>query len=155
MVPAENYSLIASLTPIRDRSLLSGTCYFEFVPYDLPSPVQCWNEGSLYLADTGFDLFEKCFQSSHREFEYYGFVRFSDEQIGALIREFDSFLHLLATTPTRTNCFSRLHRPNAGGAWHDIPEPILAKSLYACAKEIRAFLQDHAKPQGCLWVLGL
>ena len=63
------------MTPIaliHNLSDLKGTCYFEFLPGGYKG--QCWNEGSVFLAELTFSLIEPIIKRHEQEFDHYLFV---------------------------------------------------------------------------------
>lgn len=57
---------------IRHTRELSGTCYFELLPG--PYCGKCWNEGSVFLSEGAFGLFEPVIASHEPRFDHYSFV---------------------------------------------------------------------------------
>ena len=57
---------------IRNTAELSGTCYFEFLPGEYRN--QCWNEGSVFLAEDVFGLVEPIIAHHEQAFNHYTFV---------------------------------------------------------------------------------
>ncbi len=57
---------------IRDTAELSGTCYFEFLPG--PYRDECWNEGSVFMAEDVFGLVEPIIARHEPRFDHYSFV---------------------------------------------------------------------------------
>jgi hypothetical protein len=57
---------------ICDRTELHGTCYFELLPGDYKG--QCWNEGSIFVAEEVFGLVEPIIERHEPRFDHYSFV---------------------------------------------------------------------------------
>ena len=57
---------------IRDKDELQGTCYFEFLPGEYQD--QCWNDGSVFLAEDVFGLIEPIVARHEQRFDHHGFV---------------------------------------------------------------------------------
>jgi hypothetical protein len=57
---------------IRDKGELQGTCYFELLPGEYKG--QCWNDGSVFLAEDVFGLVVPIVTRHEPRFDYYSFV---------------------------------------------------------------------------------
>lgn len=57
---------------IRETSELQGTCYIELLPGEYKG--QCWNDGSLFLAEDVFGLVEPIIARHEPRFDHYAFV---------------------------------------------------------------------------------
>lgn len=57
---------------IRDKGELQGTGYFELLPGEYKG--QCWNGGSVFVAEEVFGLIEPVIERHERRFDHYSFV---------------------------------------------------------------------------------
>jgi hypothetical protein len=72
---------------IRDLSELHGTCYIEL----LPGPFQdkCWNQGSIFVEEGIFGLFEDIIQRHEPRFDHFAFVEIRKYAWERIIIDFD------------------------------------------------------------------
>jgi hypothetical protein len=136
---------------ITDKSRLSGTCYFEFYPSDCAASPTCWNDGSLYIADTGFDLFASAFQRAVPSFDYYSFNRFSADDLSSLGHELSAFIASLSAATVH----SQFLREYQLQLWSGVPLQSLVPDLTQAASGIAAFCSSARERHGALWVLGM
>lgn len=109
---------------IRSTAELSGTCYFEFLPG--PYRDECWNEGSVFLAEDVFGLIEPIIARHEPDFDHYSFVVIHRPTWERVLPELD---RLAATSGDRR-----------------------VKSL---AGELTTWLRDQLVEHSCVSVLGV
>lgn len=143
------------LKVLRDKKELRGTAYFEFHPKNLQSEYSSWNEGSIYLADAGFDYFCECFYKSNREFDYFAFCKYNGDEIASLIVEIDRFLSELKNDSGRKTVFSRFSGLFGKEMWDNVDEKKISEVLISTGKELIRFFKDAKSESGILWVLGM
>lgn len=68
-----------------DRSLLSGTCYFEFAPG--PYSGRCWAPGSRFIHEYTFCLFEGILEKHAQGFGHFSFVEVPRAQWELILRD--------------------------------------------------------------------
>jgi len=136
---------------ITDKSRLSGICYFEFYPNDCAANPTCWNDGSLYIADTGFDVFAPAFQRAVPSFDYYSFNRFSAGDLSRLDDELSAFIASLSSASAHSQFLHEYQLPS----WSGIPLHSLVPVLTQAASGIAAFCRIARERPGALWVLGM
>jgi hypothetical protein len=136
---------------ISDKSRLVGTCYFEFYPSDCAESPTCWNDGSLYIADTGFDLMTPVFEHAVPSFEYFDFNRFSANELSSLDRELSAFISTIQSATTH----SQFLREYQVERWGSVPLQSLTPALIDAASGIASFCRTASQRPGVLWVLGM
>jgi hypothetical protein len=146
---------------ISDRSRLVGTCYFELYPSDWAgTPTSrskgfyyptCWNDGSLYIADTGFDLIAPVFERAVASFDYNDFIRVSADELSNLEKELPAFI----TTLQSATLHSEFLREHQVERWSSIPLQSFVPALTDMASGIATFCRSARERVGVLWVLGM
>lgn len=136
---------------ITDKSRLVGTCYFEFYLSDCLANPTCWNGGSLYIADTGFDLIAPAFERAVPTFCYYDFNRFSADELRNVERELSAFMATLKAATSHGQFLSQ-HQVEH---WSGVPIESLVPDLVHAVSGISAFCRNAREQLGVLWVLGM
>lgn len=140
---------------LRDKNALDGTAYFEFHPKILKSEDSVWNEGSIYLAESGFDFFSECFHKSNREFQYSGRCKYNEEEIDLLTSEIEEFMQAIKEHSTRASLFSRHSDFTEKAMWDHIDETRTREALASTGKDLIKFLKKAKNDSGIVWVLGV
>ena len=140
---------------LRDKKDLEGTAYFEFHPRNLKSEYSSWNEGSIYLADSGFDFFCDCFYRSNREFDYFAFCKYNGEEINRLVSELEEFMRVIQVEPSRSAVFSRYSGLFGKEMWDEVSEARINEALVLTGSDLVKFFKAAKNESGILWVLGM
>lgn len=140
---------------LRDKNALDGTAYFEFHPKILKSEYSVWNDGSIYLAESGFDFFSECFHKSNREFHSSGRCKYNGEEIDLLTSEIEDFMQAIKKQPTRTSLFSGHSGFTERAVWDHINEACIREALTSTGKGLIKFFKNAKNESGILWVLGM
>jgi len=144
-----------SLSVIRDRSLLEGTCYFEFAVSDSPSQPRCWSDGSLYISDTGFDFVHAAFIRADPDFDYYSFNRFDHRGIVKVLSELAGWESEVAKSQDCGILEQTFPGSFSSDYWSRYPWEDLRTRIVRASQEIRDFITRHQGTDSFLWVLGM
>lgn len=146
----DGFKLITSPTE------LSGTCYFEFCAHEFTGQPTCWNAGSLFIADTGFDFFAGLFTRASSTFDYFAFTRFDREALDRLVVGFDEFLEHVAASSRHEQLLAAYDGcARAPTSWSGVSHSQLAVALTVAGGGMREFARQARDEHGAMWVLGM
>jgi hypothetical protein len=152
---ADLHWLHESLSVIRDRSLLEGTCYFEFAVSDSPSQPKCWSDGSLFISDTGFDFIHAAFMRADPDFDYYSFNRFDPQGVVKLLSKLLEWESEVVNSQDCGILEQTFPHSFSFDYWSRFPWEHLRTQIVHASQEIRGFIARHQNPETFLWVLGM
>lgn len=139
---------------IRDKSELQGTCYIEVLPGEYKG--QCWNDGSLFLAEDVFGLVEPVIKRHEPRFDHYSFVairRPAWERITAdLVRLADRAESATGIGDLRGEV-GFIFRPTEAEFAQDFRAN--ADSLARLARELAGWVREQLREHECVSVLGM
>jgi hypothetical protein len=139
---------------IRDKAELQGTCYVELLPGQFRG--ECWNNGSVFLAEDVFGLVEPIIERYEPRFDHYAFVdigRHVWQKITADMERLATRAETALTVddlrgevcfifaPTEAE-FARNFRANAD-------------ALARLAREMAGWVQDQLRRHECVSILGM
>jgi len=139
---------------IRDKAELQGTYYFEFLPGEYKG--QCWNEGSVFLAEDVFGLIEPIIARHEPRFDHYSFVNIRRHAWERIIGDLERLAEcaeraagvgdlagqvafIFSTTEAD---FTREFRVNAG-------------ALGRLTQELAGWVRERLREHECVSVLGM
>jgi hypothetical protein len=145
---------VDSIRLIRDKAELNGTCYFELLPGKYRG--RCWNEESVFLAESVFGFIEPIIARHEPRFDHYAFesvsretwMRIMDdiEQLAERVRNAKHISELRETIgflfKTTEKEFSRDFKVNAN-------------ALAELTGELIIWLQEQLKQHPCVSILGM
>lgn len=147
---------LANFRLFTSPSELSGTCYFEFCARVFDGQPTCWNDGSLFVADTGFDFFAALFERASSGFDYFAFTHFDRAALDRLIAGFDEFLrHVAASSRHEDLLTAYAGCIRAPESWGGVTHLQLATALTQAGTGIRDFARRARDEHGGMWVLGM
>jgi hypothetical protein len=145
------------MDPIRlisNKAELQGTCYFEGLPGEYKK--QCWNDGSVFLAEDVFGLIEPIIARHEPRFDHYSVVDIPRDTWERIIAD----LERLAERTVRAFCVADL----AGdvGFFFTTTETEFAGEFQANAdalarlvRELAGWVRERLREHECVSVLGM
>ena len=139
---------------IREKSQLQGTCYFELLPGKYRE--QCWNDGSVFMAEDIFALIEPIIARHEPRFDHYSFVDIRPTTWNQIIADLERLAERAELAEdigelreevgfsfaSRERAFAQEFRANA-------------EALSRLARELSGWLRDQLKRNECISVLGI
>jgi hypothetical protein len=139
---------------IHDKTELQGTCYFEFLPGEYKE--QCWNEGSVFLAEDVFRLIEPIIARHESLFDHYAFVGIQRSTWERIIADLERLAQRAERASDVTDLvgdveffftttqaeFAREFRTNAD-------------ALARLARELAGWVRERLREHDCVSVLGM
>ena len=139
---------------IRDTSELEGTCYFEFLPGEYQE--QCWNEGSVFLAEETFGLIEPIIARNEPQFDHYSFVCISRSTWERIIADLLHLVESLRSATAIDNLAGEIDfffTTSAGEFAEDFRAN--ADALAELARALVGWLREQLQQHECVSVLGM
>lgn len=139
---------------IYDKSELRGTCYVELVPGKYEG--QCWNDGSLFLAEEAWGYLEPVIKEVEPNCDHYSFVDVPSEkwrEIVSALRTLASDIELaqkVAQLPTRVGFFFSTSRAEFAAAFKSNRDALVALIHALCA-----WIERQLKVQAYVAILGI
>jgi len=140
---------------IRDKSLLTGSNYFELHPKEVLVANACWLDGSIFIRDAGFNFFCACFERAAPDFDYFAFTRIVPPQLETLAIELRNYLDVCRATSDRTALYSCYPSNFRIDTWDQIEIEPLRSSIIEAGDNIERFVLAARKDTGVLWVMGM
>lgn len=139
---------------IRDKAKVQGTCYFEFLPGAYRE--QCWNDGSVFLAEDVFGLIEPIIARHEPQFDHYSFVGIRRPTWERIIADLERLTERAERASGITDLagevefyftttqaeFAREFRANAD-------------ALARLARELAEWVQERLREHDCVSILGM
>jgi len=139
---------------IRHKAELQGTCYFELLPGRYRG--QCWNDGSVFLAEDVFGLVEPIFTRHEPRFDHHSFVEITRLTWEKIIADFDRLAELAKTAKDigeLRGCVGFLFAPTEREFATDFRAN--AEALSRMAKELSSWLMEQLEWYKVVSVLGI
>lgn len=139
---------------IRNKAQLHGTCYFELLPGKYQG--QCWNEGSVFIAEYVFGFVEPIIARHEPRFDHYAFVSIPRPTWKHIIADLES----LAERAESAEDISEL-REEVGFllacARREFAKEFRsnAAALSRLARELSGWLSEQLMRHECISVLGM
>jgi hypothetical protein len=146
---------LAVFEVICDKNNLDGTAYFELHQGELPEPLACWLDDSIFVRDAAFDFFVDCFHKADPNFDYFEFTRFEASRVEAAKFNLDEFRSRLVPGCSREAIFGSYSSIFAPKVWDSIETEPLRHMASRVADEISAYLIETQQKVLPLWVLGM
>jgi hypothetical protein len=139
---------------IRDKAELQGTCYFELLPGEYGG--QCWNDGSVFIAEEAFGLVEPIIARHEPRFDHHAFVDIPRPTWERIISDLERLAER-AETPTHVGDlrgevgfvftttegeFARSFRTNAD-------------AFARLVREMVGWVRENLQKQVCVSILGI
>lgn len=139
---------------IRDKAELRGTCYFEFLPGEYKE--QCWNDGSVFLAEDVFGLIEPIVARHEPRFDHYSFVNIRTDTWERIIADLERLAARVENASgigeiagevgfiftTMEAEFARDFRANAG-------------ALARLSRDLAGWVREQLRERECVSILGI
>lgn len=139
---------------IRDKAELQGTCYFELLPGEYGG--QCWNDGSVFLAEDVFGLIEPIIARHEPQFDHYSFVsirRATWEQIIADLERVAERAETARSVGDLRGEAGFLFMPTKGDFARDFGAN--AGALAGLARELVGWLREQLRQHERVSILGM
>jgi hypothetical protein len=139
---------------IRDKAELQGTCYIELLPGEYKG--QCWNDGSVFLAEDVFGLVEPIIERHEPRFDHYSFVgirRPAWERITADLERLAERAESAAGVGDLRGEVRFLFIPTEAEFARDFRAN--AEALAHLARELGGWVREQLREHECVSVLGM
>jgi hypothetical protein len=139
---------------IRYKQELRGTCYFEFLPGEYRN--ECWNEGSVFLAEEVFGLIEPIFARHEPNFDHFSFVGIQRPTWERIISDLEVLVNAARSSEDMANLRGAVGFTfTTSEKQSDRNFRVNADTLANMAEELIDWLREQLRQHECVSVLGM